>query len=101
MKEYWIVTFDLKKHTDSLNEQRRTKHQETLEFKIIKQTQNFPFSSPKNLHEEGKWLLRVFLFQCKNSAFNITTENSSFAITIPSHWQTKSDEETIDEFIRL
>ena len=32
---------------------------------------------------------------------NITDENKSFSITIPGHWQSKSDERTIDELNEL
>ena len=58
------------------------------------------FSIPLNL-EEGKWLLGVTSFECTNSVFNITNENYSFSITIPGHWETKSDEKTIDELNKL
>ena len=63
--------------------------------------QIFSFSPPKNLMEEGERLLGVNLVECTNSVFNITNENNSFSITIPGHWQTKSDEKTIDELNRL
>ena len=39
----------VKKHTDTLIEQTKTKPQETVEFKMNKQTQNFPFNPPINL----------------------------------------------------
>ena len=91
----------IKKHTDTLIEQTRTKPQETLEFKMNKQMQSFSFSPPINLIEEGKWLLAVSSFECTNSVFNITNENNSFSIIIPGHYQNKSDEETIDELNRL
>ena len=40
-------------------------------------------------------------FECTNSVFNITNENNSFSITLLGHWQTKSDEKTIDELNKL
>ena len=43
-----------KKHTDTLIQQTKTKPQETLEFKLNKQTQTFSFNPPINLVEEGK-----------------------------------------------
>ena len=52
----------IKKHTDKLIEQTKTKPQETLEFKMIKQMQTFSFNPPINLFEEGKWLLGVSFF---------------------------------------
>ena len=91
----------IKKHTDTLIEQTKTKPQETLEFKMIRSKQTFSFSPPINLIEEGKWLLGVTSLECTNSVFNITNENNSFSITIPDHWQTKSDEETVDEQNKL
>ena len=52
----------IKKHTDTLIQQTRTKPQETLEFKMIKPIQTFSFNPPINLVEEGKWLMAVSLF---------------------------------------
>ena len=49
----------IKRHTDTLIQQTKTKPQETLEFIMNKQTQTFSFSLPINLLEEGKWLLAV------------------------------------------
>ena len=49
----------IKKHIDTLIEQTKPKPQEALEFKMDKQTQTFSFNPPKNLLEEGKWLLAV------------------------------------------
>ena len=66
-----------------------------------KQMQGFSFSPPLNLIEEGKLFLGVTLFECTNSVFNITNENNSFAITIPGHWQNRSDEKTTDELKKL
>ena len=91
----------IKKHTDTLIEQTRTKPQETLEFRMNKQMQTFSFNPSINLVEEGKWLLAVSSFECTNSVFNITNENNSFSIIIPGHYQNKSDEETIDELNKL
>ena len=91
----------IKKHTDTLIEQTRTKPQETLEFKMNKQMQTFSFNPPINLVEEGKWLLAVSSLECTNSVFNITNENNSFSIIIPGHYETKSAEKTIDELNKL
>ena len=76
------------KDTDTLIEETKTKPQESLEFKMNKQMQIFPFNPPINLAEEGKWLSGVTSFKCTNSVFNITIENKSFSITILGHWQT-------------
>ena len=91
----------IKKHTDTLIEQTKTKPQETLEFKMNKQMQTFSFNPPINLVEEDKWLLAVSSFECTNSVFNITDENNSFSIIIPGHYQNESDEKTIDDLNNL
>ena len=75
----------IKKHTDTLIEQTKTKPQETLEFKMNKQSQTFSYNPPINLVEEGKWFMAVSLFDCTNYVFNITNENNSFSIIIPGH----------------
>ena len=91
----------IKKHTDTLIEQTRTKPQETLEFKMNKQMQTFSFNPSFNLVEEGKWLLAVSSFECTNSVFNITNENNSFSIIIPGHYQNESEEKTINDLNKL
>ena len=77
----------IEKHTDSLIEQTKTRPQETLAFKMKKQMQTFSFSPPVNLVEENIWLLGVSSFECTNSVFNITRENTSFSISIPGRWR--------------
>ena len=91
----------IKKHTDTLIEQTKTRAQETLEFKMNKQMQTFSFSPPINLLEEGKWLIAVSSFECTNSVFNITNENNSFSIIISGHYETEFAEKTIDELNKL
>ena len=91
----------IKKHTDFLIEQKKTKPQETLEFKMNKQMQTFSINPPINLVEEGKWLMAVSSFKCTNSVFNINNGNISFSITIPGHWESKSAEKTIDDLNKL
>ena len=91
----------IKKHTDTLIEQTKTKPQETLEFKMNKQMQTFSFNPPINLVEEGKWLLAVTSFECTNSVFNITNENNSFSIIIPGHYQNESDEKIVRKLKEL
>ena len=91
----------IKKHTDTLIHQTKTRPQETLEFKMDKQMQTFSFNPPINLIEEDKWLLAVSSFECTNSVFNITNDNNSFSIIIQGHWETEFAEKTIDEVNRL
>ena len=87
----------IKKHTDMLIEQTRTKPQETLEFKMNKQRQTFSFNPPINLVEEGKWLMAVSSLECTNSVFNITNENNSFSIIVPGHWEDEFSEKVVDK----
>ena len=73
----------IKKHSDTLIEQRETKPQETLEYKMNKQWEVFSFNPVIDLIEEGKLLLAVTSFEATNSLFNITDEKNSFSNTIP------------------
>ena len=82
-------------------EQTKTRPPETVEFQKNKQLQTFSFNPPINLVEEGKWLLSVTSFEAANSVVNITDGNSSFSISIPGHWETKSAEKIIDELNKL
>ena len=91
----------IKKHTDTLIEQTKTRPQETLEFKMNKQMQTFSFNPPINLIEEDKWLLAVSSFECTNSVFNITDDNNSFSIIITGHYETEFAEKIIDELNKL
>ena len=91
----------IKKHTDTPIQQTKTRLQETLEFKMNKKMQAFSISPPRDLVEEGKWLLEVTSFETTNSVFIITNENNSFSVTIPGHWETKSAENTVDELNKL
>ena len=72
----------IKRHTDTLIEQTKTKPQETLEYKMKKQMQFFSFSPPINLLEEGKWIRVVTFLEATNTVFNIFDENNSFSFII-------------------
>ena len=89
------------KHTDTWIEQTKRKPQETLEFRMKEQMETFSFNPPIKLFEEGKWLLAVSSFECTKSVFNITNENKSFSIIIPSYYQTKSDKKLINDLKKL
>ena len=91
----------IKKHTDTLIEQTKSRPQETLEFKMNKQRQTFSYNPSINLFEEDKWLLAVSSFGCTNSVFNVTDDNNSFSIIIPAHWESEFADKTIDELNRL
>ena len=94
--------FFLKKHTDTLIEQTKTKSQETLEFQLHKQQlQTFSFSPPFSLVEEAKWLLARTKFEATNSVFNISNENTSFSIITPRHWSSRGGAEPIHKLQKL
>ena len=90
----------IKKHTDTLIEQTKTKPEETLELKM-NEPKSFLLNPIINLSEEGKWLIAVTSFEVTNSAFIRTDANNSFSITILGHWQSKSAEKTINELNTL
>ena len=79
----------------------KSKPQETLDFKINKQKETSSFSPPINLVEENKWFLAVTTFEATYSVFNVTSENISFSISIPGHWETKLAQKTINERNKL
>ena len=85
----------IKKQTDTLIEQTKSRPQETLEFKLNKRMETFSFSPPINLAEEGKRLLAVTGFEGTNSVFKISNNNRRFSISTPSFWSPKAGEETI------
>ena len=91
----------MKKHTDTLIEQTKTKAQETLEFKINKQMITFSFSPPINLVEKGNWLLAVTSFEATNSVFRVINEKNSFSVSTPSHWNSDDGEELINKLNKL
>ena len=91
----------IKKRTDILIQQTKTKPQETLEYKMVRSKQTFSFNPPINLVAEGKWLLGVTSLECRKCVFSITNENNSFSIIIPGHYQNKSDEKTFNELNNL
>ena len=92
------LSLSVKKHTDPLIEQTKTKPQETREFKLNKPKKSFSFNPPINLSEERKRLLKVTNFEATNSVFNLPDENNSFSITTSGRWNSKSDKKT---FVKL
>ena len=87
----------IRKHTDTLIEQTKTKPQETPDFKMKKQMGTFSINPPINLVEEGKWLLGVTSFEAANSVFNISDENNNFSTSTKGHWNSEDSEELINE----
>ena len=79
----------------------KTKAQETLDFKMNKQMENFSFSPPISLVEERKWLLAVTSFEAINFVFIITDGNSSFWFSTPGYWSSRGGAETIYKLQKL
>ena len=57
----------IKKHTEMIIEQLKTKPKKTTEFTLNKGLNTFSFSHPINVYEEGKWLLAVTFLETTNS----------------------------------
>ena len=70
------LLLSIKKHTDTLIQETKTRPQETFEFKMNRRMKIFSFNPLMNLVEGGKWLLGLSSLQCTNSVFNITNENN-------------------------
>ena len=64
------ITENCETHTDQFH----TKPQDTLEFKMIKQRETFPFIPPISI--EGSCMIRLTGLKVCNSIFNITVENN-------------------------
>ena len=73
----------------------KTRPQGTLQVKLNKQMETFPFIPPINLSEREEWLLRVPSFEGTNSVFNITDDNNSFPVSSPSYWTPEDGEDLI------
>ena len=87
----------IKKHTETLIEQAKTKPQEILQFQMNKQMETFSPSPPIILVEEGKLFLAVTSFETTSSVFNITNGNNLFSFSTPGHWYSEDGEELIKE----
>ena len=101
MNNELLLLLLIKKHTDTLIEQTKTKPQETLEFRMNKQMQTFSFNPSINLVEEGKWLLTVSSFECTNSVFNRTNENKSFSTIVQVHYKTEFAVKIINDLNKI
>ena len=91
----------IKKHTDTLIEQTKTKPQETLDFKMWKQVVKFSFNPPITSVNEWKWLFGVTFFEATNFVFDKNNENNFFSITTPSFWSARGGAETIHKLQNL
>ena len=91
----------IRKHTDTLIEQTKTKAKETHECKMKKQKMTFSFNPPINLVEEKKCMIGVTRFQATNSVFIITDKNNSFSTTVPGYWTSRGGSEKFTELREL
>ena len=83
-----------------LIEQRKTKLQEALEFKMNKQIETFSLSPPINFLSE-KWSVAVTYFEATVFLSNITNENNSYSVSTPGHWNCNDCEELIKKINKL
>ena len=70
------LLLSITKNCKTLIEQLHTKPQQTLEFKMIKPRETFPFHPPVEVNED--WMIGLTDLQVYNSTFNITEENIQF-----------------------
>ena len=63
-----------------------------------KKMETCSFSPPINISSE-KWLLAVTSVEATNCVFNRTNENSSFSITIPGQWKSKSAKKLLMNYL--
>ena len=89
------LLLEINKHTDTLFEQTKTKPQGTLEFKLNKELEIFPFSTSINFSDEGKWVLKVTSFEATTSVFIINHKNNSFSTLTLNYWTPEGDDEVI------
>ena len=68
------LLLSITKNCETLIEQTHTKPQETLEFKMIKPRETFPFTPA--LQIKGDWMIGLVDLEVYNSIFNITEENN-------------------------
>ena len=71
------VRFNDKTNTGSINEQTKTRPEETIDFKIKKSKQIFSFNIPIELEEERSMLGNI-VSETFNSNFSITEKNMEF-----------------------
>ena len=72
------LLLSITKNCEKLIEQTHRKHEETLEFKMIKPRETFHFKTPS--HITGDWMLGLIDLEVYNSIFNITKENNKFEL---------------------
>ena len=72
------LLLSITKNCETLIQQTHTKHQETLEFKMIKPRETFLFSPP--IQVKGNWMIGITFLEIYNSIFNITEGNNKFEL---------------------
>ena len=72
------LLLSITKNCETLIQQTHRKPKETLEFKMIKPKQTFPFNPP--IETKGNWMIGLIDLEMYNSIFNITEENNKFEI---------------------
>ena len=83
-----FITYDKKeslllsiaKSNQEIVENTHSKPQETLEFKMTKPKESFPFDVPLILNE--KWMMGVKSLEVYNTVYNITNSNNKLEIVL-------------------
>ena len=64
--------------------------------------ETFSFNPPRNLSEEGTWMLATPSSEATNSVFNLFNENNSFSMTTQRYWTFRGGSaQTINELLDL
>ena len=91
----------IKRHTDTLTEQTKTKPQEMFEFKLNKQRRTFSLNPPKNVSEKSNRFLAETSFEATNSVLHITFENNTFSISTPGQSILEGSEDFVERLSNL
>ena len=74
------LLLSIAKSNQEIVENKHSKPQETLEFKMNKQKESFSFDIPLDLPEQ--WMMGVTSLEVYNTAYNITEKNNKFKILL-------------------
>ena len=72
------LLLSITKNCETLIEQTHRKAEETLEFKLIKPRETFPFKPPIQVKDD--WMIGLTDLEIYNSIFNITEENNKLQL---------------------
>ena len=74
------LLLSITENCEMLIKQTHRKPQETLEIRITKPRETFPFKHPPNLDPDSNWMIGLPRLDVSNSILFITKENSQFEL---------------------